>query len=171
MLSSDGRFMAIGLKRAKGRKQDQQLIVCRPPYFTALEVWIQPVFLGRIGFLKDDALFSPEKSDGEYHVVNALDECPLRRTQSWEGELVEDGSSIGSWRSGDQGRDQRGRMIRMEDGKVFVQEGEQFRLLFDANDYSFEPVAPPLWAKTWNQPAEFERVSLPNPRLALRKLD
>ncbi len=151
-LTSDGRYMALGVMGAKSRIgswEDTQIsLICRPPYFTALELWIGGLCFNTVAFLPDDVLAHPTDLQ---HVVNASNECPLQRVTTlsvWPISRDHDYTLNASVREAT-GHDQQGREVRLEAGKVFAKEGNEWKLLFDAALHQFEHIEAPGWAREW----------------------
>jgi hypothetical protein len=157
-LSSDGRFMALAISNARKRDVDyvcEISTICKPPYFTALEVWLGCYWFDAPRFLEDDTIAYPE---GCEHVVNAKGPCPFKhvaRESLPPQELPAAPDIFGQetavfegWGSGT-GIDQQGREIWASGGRVFARAGGEERMLFDANPYEFEPIEAPDWAKDW----------------------
>jgi hypothetical protein len=150
-MTSDGAYAAIIVRRAKSRAHcwsDTELaIICRPPYFTALEVYMGGLCCTRVEFLPDDRLMS----SGSDHKVYARNRCPFERIERL-GERVhfpERNYSLDARAGRVVGADQQGRRILMHDGRVYAGNEGQERLLFDGNDHSFEEVVAPKWATRW----------------------
>ena len=166
-ISSDGRYMALGVMGSKPRlrsKTDTQIsLVCKPPYFTALELWISGLCVTRVAILADDSLFVPNVRE---HIVHALNECSLKRIMDTDKPITTFGDRQWSVSTvlTDQTRPARifdsstsavdtvdagGRRILFEQGKIFAFNGDERSLLFDANLQFFQPIETPGWAKDW----------------------
>ena len=52
-------------------------------------------------------------------------------------------------RDGGEAIDQRGRLVRFLDGKVYALDAKEPRLLYDANPNHFTPIVAPDWATEW----------------------
>lgn len=146
-MSADAKYAAIRVMGTRSRinswRDTQQSIVCRPPYFTALEVVIGGLCLSTASIDRFGKLFV----SGGTLVVNAKSPCPLERT-SKEGDLGPPNCIDPSYGSG-KGRDQRGREIEIGDGRVYVIEAGIRRVLYDANGTTLEAVEAPDWARDW----------------------
>lgn len=150
-MTSDGAYAAIKVMGARSRlhswEDTQVVILCRPPYLTALEVYIGGLCLTHAEFLPDDRLLAR----GGVHSVHAQNRCPFERIERL-GERVEFAERNydldARWRQA-VGVDQGGRRIRMHYGRIFAGDAGQERLLFDCNDYAFEEVVAPKWAARW----------------------
>lgn len=147
-MTSDAKYAAVKVMatrtRIKSWEDTQQAIVCRPPYFTALEVYLGGLCSTHAYIDRHDRLFTL----GGRKVVNATGRCPLERTEKWPVDLGYP-NQIDSSSGPAKGRDQGDRKIQVSDGKIFaVEDGEQ-RLLFDASLNSFEAVEALEWAKEW----------------------
>jgi len=150
-LSLDGKYAAVKVMGTRTRinswEDTQQAIVCRPPYFTALEVYIGGLCFTHAYFQQDGRLLTSGDP-----IVNAKNQCPIERWPDDHfpaGCYDPDPSLIDATRGPAKGTDQSGRVIAFKEGKVFAVEGDSERLLFDSNLYSFEQVIAPDWAKEW----------------------
>ena len=149
-LSSDGKYFAVGVMGAKPRGRlagEQYQLVCRPPYWTAIEGWHKPLCLGLVAFLPDDRLVCPPYP-AEFG--NATTPCPfIREGYGWplvcdsKQEIVDASQGPAS------GFDQRGRRILFESGQVFLDSECGKQLLWDSNPFQFEQFVAPDWAITW----------------------
>ena len=127
-ITSDGKYMPAQIIRDKSGDfsggSNEISIVCRPPYFTALEVWIGWHDFFGLDILSDDTLIC----EGFYrHQIHAKNACPLRREEyhwnkteadmpNWRGRIL---NAVGQTA---EGFDQQGRKIKLEEGKIFVVE-------------------------------------------------
>lgn len=117
--------------------------MCRPPYFTALEVVIGGLCVSTASIDRYGRLFVA----GGEHVVNAKSPCPLERT-SQQGDLGPP-NCIDPSDGCEKGEDQRGRQIEVGDGRIYVIEGGVRRVLYDANGTAREAIKAPDWALDW----------------------
>ena len=150
-MTRDGQYAALRIMGTRSRidswEDTQQAIVCKPPFFTALEAYIGGLCFTSAYFTEDNRLCTR----GDKRVVNALNQCPFERSDELRAG-PEYGPRLGvvDATSGPAtGRDQAGRTILLQDGRVFVVEAGKQRLLFDCNLYSFEAIAAPEWAMRW----------------------
>ncbi len=144
--------------------------ISKPPYFTALALWpwLGSYFGG--GFFESSTRLWISTGSGEVklhpnfepcplEVSTALKELSLRQRSIYQRRLLRRG-----WRCLPNGEeqlidypvidwDQRGRMVRVEGGKVFVAEFQEGKLieqaLIDLNAAEPEPLEAPPWAKRW----------------------
>lgn len=153
-LSADGRYMAMAISdpRKRGEPYSRNICtICKPPYFTALELWIDCPWFKSVTFLHDDTIVYPGELE---HIVNATETCPFARVQRselampWPNGPDHCADVYACWGPAT-GKEQRGRSIRFEAGRALVVEGEGSRPLFDANPYEFEPIVAPDWARDW----------------------
>ena len=159
-MSSTGSHASLDVMGGKLRKQSlpdefwQYSLVCRPPYFSALEV--------RFGVLTQTyiALSAEDQIDynGGILKVNAKDKCPFPEVSAplaWMYDGVVFGTPFCDATQGPaKGTDQSGREILFDSGKIFAIENGDPRLLFDTNPLQFSQVEPPAWALTWNEMPE-----------------
>jgi hypothetical protein len=158
-MTNDGRYMAIGIMGARpryGENVEQVAVICRPPYITALEAWFGGLCVMGLAFLPNDDLVLPSKSMP--HKMLATSNCPFKRIEEtkipgavdrWLQYDCDHDWIINAQRGPALGVDQKRRLIAFEDGCVFVEEGEQRRLLFDTNPMKFEKIEAPDWARDW----------------------
>lgn len=141
--------MAVGIMGAKslsGSWEGTQIgLVCRPPFFTALEFWIGGLCYTTVALLNDDVLFVP----GYEPSVNSTTPCPFSRISHVELWPVERDSTLDASIEPAVGFDQSGRTIKFASGCVYVVEGGEDRLLLDTSVYQREDVLSPDWAKNW----------------------
>ena len=149
-LSSEGTYFAVGIMGARplGRIGGEQYqLICRPPYWTALEGWHKALCLGIVAFLPDDRLVCPPNSPD---FGKAITPCPFIRTgYSWPPMCAPHKHVIDASHVPASGVDQRGRKIAFEAGRIYHMNDDGSRLLWDANKYEFEEVIAPDWATTW----------------------
>lgn len=156
-MTSTGTHAAIGIMGGISRKTDenddgQHAVVCRPPYFSALEIKFGGLCCYYFTFDPDDHL---DATSGGTREVHAEDSCPfLPRSEHlpWNSEHPSCRSPfIDATKGPARGNDQSGREIIFDSGKIFAIENGEPRLLFDTNPLKFTPVEPPAWALTWNE--------------------
>ena len=123
-ISSDGKFMSIALMGVKSRihtQADTQVsILCRPPYFSAIETNIGGLCYTPMPLLPEEK-FDDTWTFQEGHVIDAM---------TGPAEAV----------------DQNGRRVRFEKGCVLVWRDSKWQVIFDTNPLVFGPIAPPDWA-------------------------
>lgn len=150
-----GSHAAIGVMG--GIEGEQYAVVCRPPYFSALEARIGGLCFTYYAFDEANGLTSV----GQNRRVNANDACPfIKGTKQplWTYQGASCGSPyIDATQGPAKGTDQSGREILFDSGKIFVIENGEPRLLFDTNPLKFTQVEPPAWALTWNEMPEDSR--------------
>ena len=162
-MTGTGSHAAISVMGGRSRMRENQdefwqySLVCRPPYFSALEV--------RFGLLTNTyyALSADDQIEfnGGTLKVNAEDKCPFPEVTAplaWTFDGVICGTPFCDATQGPaKGTDQSGREILFDSGNIFAIENGEPRLLFDTNPLEFTPVEPPTWALTWNEMPEDSR--------------
>jgi len=151
-LSHNGTHMAAGIRRVRTRRyakepEHELALVCRPPYVTALEVWLVWLLGTTVAFLPNDVLVGP-RTEGN-HKVLAPSPCPFLRVKDDNSYPREHKWTIDARRRPATGIDHRGRQITFEAGCVYGSEDGVRRLLLDTNPMKFEPIEAPEWAKDW----------------------
>jgi hypothetical protein len=148
-MTSDARYAVIGIMG-----KTEHITFCRPPYFTALEVWVNALCLSVVGFMEDRLYVDAGWPKG--HKIYAGNPCPIERVVNRDGrqtadwQIRRDHDYVIDATSGPaRGRDQQGREILMEEGRVYAVKDGEPRLLFDGNQYTFTEVAAPAWARKW----------------------
>ncbi len=149
-MTSDGKYAAIEIMR-----DDQHVTVCRPPYFTALEVVESPLCYNGTQIFRDRLYIIDSK-------VYADNACPLERLTIGPRSISHNGYNyeylrqeykrrwvIDARKGAACGRDQRKREVLFKDGKVYDFEGDNLRVLYDSNPSTFESIPAPDWAKQW----------------------
>jgi hypothetical protein len=149
-MTSDGKYAAIEIMR-----DDQHVTVCRPPYFTALEVVESALCMNGTQIFRDRLYITDSK-------VYADNACPLERLTISPRSISHNGYNyeylrqehkrrwvIDARKGAACGRDQRKREVLFKDGKVYDFEGDNLRVLYDSNLSTFEPLSAPDWAKQW----------------------
>jgi len=161
-MTSDGKYAATEIWFGRSRLHSWEdldfSVVCRPPYFTALKVWIGAhPYLRRsstVLIAPGDVLVVRAGSES-VHKMHAPNACPLETLELSDEELERTGWgywhpwTIDASQGPARGTDQRGREILMEAGRVYEVVAGEPRLLFDCNEHSFRKVAPPEWATRW----------------------
>jgi hypothetical protein len=149
-MTSDGKYAAIEIMR-----NDQHVTICRPPYFTALEVVVRPLCYNGTQIFRDRLYITDSK-------VYADNACPLERLTISPRSISHNGYNyeylrqehkrrwvIDARKGAACGRDQRKREVLFKDGKVYDFEGDNLRVLYDSNPSTFESIPAPDWAKQW----------------------
>jgi hypothetical protein len=152
-LSPDGRYLAAGVM-----KDEQYMIVSRPPFFSALAISFHALCLSHIGFTAKGEL----NWDAEPIEWRGKGTCPLVVIHENPGPPEVNNRSFGNTTAcksrlpgPDQyadsltGEDPRGRTVHVRDGALYVSSAAGERLLFDANMYKPTQVPPPEWALEW----------------------
>lgn len=138
-LSPDGRYVISRIMSG-----DQHTVLSRPPYFSALAVNVNGLCLVGTHFLKDGGVVGQL---GEYRAPKSR--CPLtfwQASQPWSESFLVDNSAL---YGGEEGQDQRGRVVAVSLGRIGVVENGETRWLIDLNPYRPENVPPPDWALDW----------------------
>jgi hypothetical protein len=143
-LTSDGRYAAVGIMV----EPQQHSIICKPPYFTALEVWILDLCVHAIGFTEDDHIICDPADESIVHATNT---CPFERVSNVIGNRVVRFNYDHDYviKGGQIGYDQQERRVQFSEGKIYALDSEEPRLLYDTNPNRFEPVEAPSWATEW----------------------
>ena len=168
-LNPTGELAAIGVMGAPyhSGRHGQYYVVCRPPYFTAMQYFSRPLCFGGVAFtndgrlitngdLPDDLRFAiqePLLIKGEQYFQNTG--CPL---------------PIDARHGTAEGVDHRGRTIQMEEGRIFVVENGARKLLFDTNLETFKHVKSPGGPKSGSRKLKGATLTEPEaPRRKVRK--
>ncbi len=152
-LSSKGTHMALGIMGASSKiysaSEIQIALVCRPPYFEALEMIVGGLCATTIAFLPDDLLYAKVHESRELGAFEfARRKCPFKRVEIWPIKRDQAHKIDASWGPMD-GFDQGGRAILFEAGRVLDISGAEPVLLFDTNPLRPAVVETPDWAKEW----------------------
>ena len=141
-LTTDGRYAAVHIMVGP----EHHSVICRPPYFTALEVGLG--FSCTLGFTEEDQILCDPAEETFAHATNA---CPFERVSSViEGRVVRVHYNHDHViENGQISYDQQQRRVQFIDGKIYVLDSEEPRLLYDTNPNRFEPVIAPSWATEW----------------------
>ena len=149
-LSSDGKYAAlciVGGKTKSGFYPDGcYMVICRPPFFTALEFW-EGYSRGDVSFREGDVIAWP---GSEYpHEHRSRTKCPFQVTTS-KIELPKIVTRRLTQGYGEQIlADQQGRLVKFEAGAVYDVSRDEPRLLCNLNPNKFEEVISPDWARHW----------------------
>lgn len=152
-LNSTGTHAALGIMggRARTPYEDQYAIFCRPPYFTALEVYVRGLCYTWTAFLPNDQVVRSGGFDAGRTKGYATSKCPftepvitdyseVSRDHRW---VIDGANQVGI------GKDHRGRKVIVDSGCIYIEEGETRRLVYDASQTRFSEVVAPDWAKDW----------------------
>lgn len=148
-MTRDASYAALGLMglwpRDDSDAAEQLSVVCRPPFFTALEILRGGLALNHFHITPQDELVV----HGENLEILAPNPCPLKRI-SWaeRGDCPLD-HPYTLRGEGSSGTDQQGRAILLREGCIYALGESEPRLLLDTNPFRFEPVSPPDWATRW----------------------
>jgi hypothetical protein len=152
-LNSLGTHAAIGMT-ARGRTTNQYLnyaVFCRPPYFTALEVVFGNPCTGYLGFTPEDKIIKGYNKHSDELMVNATSVCPFEffSFTSTDQFSLNQYHHIDGSKQKAEGFDQKLRKVLVEDGCIYAEIHQEFRLIYDSNPSRFKPIITPEWAKDW----------------------
>lgn len=148
-MTRDTSYAALGLMglwpRDDSDAAEQCSMVCRPPFFTALEVLRGGLALNHFHITPQDELVV----HGENLEILAANPCPLKRI-SWaeRGDCPLDHPYTLRGESSS-GPDQQGRTILLREGCIYALAENEPRLLLDTNPFTFELIPPPEGATRW----------------------
>ena len=148
-MTRDASYAALGLMglwpRDDSDTAEQCSVICRPPFFTALELLRGGLALNHFHITPQDELVV----HGENLDILAPNPCPLKRISGAErGDCPLD-HPYTLRGEGSSGPDQQGRTILLREGGIYVCESSGLRLLLDTNPFRFESTPPPEWATRW----------------------
>lgn len=148
-MTRDASYAALGLMgvwpRDDSDTAEQCSVICRPPFFMALEMLRGGLAVNHFHSTPQDELVV----HGENLEILAPNSCPLKRI-SWEerGDCPLD-HPYSLRGEGSSGTDLQGRTILLQEGRISALAENEPRLLLDTNPFRFEPVSAPEWATRW----------------------
>lgn len=162
-LCSDGSHAAVGIRsrrpvrevrgRVSANDDREYYVICRPPYFTALEIWVGSWNWTFAHFYRDQIYHN---ADPGWHELRARDTRGGRPFldggepwPSWEDLLG--GNKLNSRTGPAEGKDQSGRAVRLADGCIYAEVKGKWKLLLDTCSHRFEEVETPGWARSWGR--------------------
>jgi hypothetical protein len=131
--------------------EDQYAIFCRPPYFTALEVYVGGLCYAWTAILPNDQVVRSPGCAAGRKMGHVTSKCPFVEPviTDYSEVSVHHPWVIDGAHKIEIGKDHRGRKVIVDSGCIYIEEGETRQLVYDASLTKFSNVIAPDWAKDW----------------------